>query len=100
MDPDQINHLGGMAAGLIAFIAIIVLVFVAFYIFLWWRICNKAGLPGALGFLILLPGIGELVLLCILAFSDWKVVPVPESPYYAPPPNYPPPPPPAYPPQA
>jgi len=93
MDPDQINHFGGMAAGFIAFIGIIILVFVVFYIFLFWRICTKAGLAGALSLLILIPGIGHLILLCILAFSDWKVVPIPQNPYYAPPPNYPPPPP-------
>jgi hypothetical protein len=43
MDPDQINHFGGMAAGFIAFLGIIILVFVVFYIFLFWRICTKAG---------------------------------------------------------
>jgi hypothetical protein len=89
MDPDQINHLGGMATGLIAFIGIIVLFFIALYIFLYWRICTKAGLEGALALLLLIPGIGRLILLCILAFSDWKVVPVPQNPYYAPPTSYP-----------
>jgi len=38
------------------------------------------------------------VLLYILAFADWKVVPLPQVAAY--PPAYPPPPPPPYPPQA
>jgi hypothetical protein len=92
MDPDQINHFGGVAAGVLAFIGIVILAFIVFYIFLFWRICTKAGLAGALSLLILIPGIGFLILLCILAFSEWKVVPVPDSPYYPPPPSYPPPP--------
>jgi len=72
------------------------LAIMAFFIFLFWRILVKAGLAGPLALLTLFPGIGPLIVLCIIAFSEWRVVPVPPQAYY--PPNYPPPP--AYPPSA
>jgi uncharacterized membrane protein YhaH (DUF805 family) len=99
MDPDQqhaANMMAGMGAGILLFIAIIFLAFLAFFIFLYWRIFTKAGLSGPLSLLILIPGIGPLIPLCILAFSEWKVVPAPQLyPGLQP---YPPPPPPSYPP--
>jgi len=60
----------------------------AFFIFLFWRILSKAGLAGPLALLTLLPVVGPLVVLCILAFSDWRVMPIPPAAYY--PPTYPP----------
>jgi hypothetical protein len=63
-------------------------------IFLLWRIFNKAGMGGPFSLLVLIPGIGPLVVLCILAFGEWKVVPI--APYGTLPPQYPPPP--SYPP--
>jgi uncharacterized membrane protein YhaH (DUF805 family) len=99
MDPDQqhaANMMAGMGAGIILFIVFIGLAFLAFFIFLYWRIFTKAGLSGPLSLLILIPGIGPLIPLCILAFSEWKVVPAPQLyPGLQP---YPPPPPPSYPP--
>ena len=44
----------------------------AFFIFLWWRIFSKVGYSGALGLLILVP-FGNLIVLCILAFSQWPI---------------------------
>lgn len=41
-----------------------------FKIFLWWRVFSKAGYSGAFGLLILAP-FGTLIMLCILAFSQW-----------------------------
>ena len=35
-----------------------------------WRICQRTGYPGWMGFLILIP-IVNLVLLYFIAFSDW-----------------------------
>lgn len=42
-----------------------------FIVFLFWRICEKAGHSGALSLITLIPGIGMLILLCILAFGTW-----------------------------
>lgn len=36
-----------------------------------WRICRRAGFSGALALLHLLPVVGPLTVMAILAFSDW-----------------------------
>ncbi len=41
-----------------------------------WFICKKAGFSPWLSLLCLVPAMGTLVLLYILAFADWKVTPV------------------------
>ena len=92
MDPQQTNQFAGMIAGMMGMFLLVGLVFTAFFIFLFWRILTKAGLSGPLALLILIPGIGYIIVLCILAFSDWQVVPAPPQYGYAPPPSsYPPP---------
>lgn len=62
-----------------------------------WFILKKAGFSPWLSLLCIVPSLGTLVLLYILAFADWKVIAAPQAMY---PPAYPPPPPPPYPPQA
>jgi energy-converting hydrogenase Eha subunit B len=54
-------------------IAAISLAVAAFVIFCWWRICAKAGYGGAMSLLVLLPGVGMIILLCILAFGRWPI---------------------------
>jgi hypothetical protein len=95
LDPNQMNHMAGAVAGMMGAFVLFGLIFTAFLIFLFWRILTKAGLAGPLSLLLLVPGIGWIIVVCILAFSDWRVAPLVAAPYY--PPNYPPPPP-AYPP--
>jgi hypothetical protein len=62
--------------------------------FLMWRICEKAGYNGAMGLLVLIPGIGLLILVCILAFDTWPIHRVqpygvpPQVPYGVQPPPY------------
>jgi hypothetical protein len=90
MDPDQAQHLGAAMAGFMGVFLLFGLAIVAFGIFLFWRIFAKAGLAGPLSLLVLVPGVGWIIVLCILAFSDWKVTPIAAAPYY--PPVYPPPP--------
>jgi uncharacterized membrane protein YhaH (DUF805 family) len=90
MDPQQQQQLAGAMAGMVGIFALIGFAIVAFAIFLFWRILGKAGLSGPLALLILIPGIGWLIVICILAFSDWRVVPVTTTPYFPPPPVYPP----------
>ena len=62
-----------------------------------WFICKKAGFSPWLSLLCIVASLGTLVLLYVLAFSQWKVVPAPQL-GYMPPPPYPPQPP--LPPQA
>jgi hypothetical protein len=83
---------GMMGVGMILFGIIFWLVVMAFMIWLFYRILTKAGMSGALAFLLLLPGIGPLIVICILAFGTWKVVPAPQVAYGStnfPPPGYP-----------
>ena len=101
MDQDPINHMAGATAGMMGFFMLIGLVIYAFIVFLFWRSLTKAGLAGPFALLVIIPGIGWFIVLCILAFSDWKVVPAPSrypglQPYPPPPPSYPPPPPTSY----
>lgn len=44
-----------------------------------WRILKKAGFTPWLALLCILPSLGTLVLLYVVAFSDWKVVSAPEA---------------------
>jgi len=37
-----------------------------------WRICQRAGYPGWLGILILIP-VANLLLLYFIAFADWPI---------------------------
>lgn len=99
---DQQQAAARVLAGMGAFFFVFVIfgfVVLAFMVFLFWRIFTKAGMSGALSLLILVPGVGGLIVICILAFADWKVVPV--TAYNSLPPQYPPPAyqPPPYPPQ-
>jgi hypothetical protein len=57
----------------------------------FWFICKKAGFSPWLTLLNLLP-LGGLVLVYVLAFAEWKVVPAPQILPYPPPyqPPYPP----------
>ena len=99
MDQNQINQFSGAIAGMFGILMLFGLVCCAFFVFLYWRIFTKAGLAGPLALLFLVPGIGWLIVPCVLAFSDWRVTPLPPNygglqPYPTQPPNYPPPPPP------
>lgn len=41
---------------------------------LFWRIFSKAGLPGALALLLLLPGVGLLAACLELAIAEWPAL--------------------------
>ena len=98
MDQYQQQHIAALMAGMGAFALLIGLAFAVFFIFCFWRIFTKAGLAGPLALLVLLPVLGPIVVLCILAFARWNVIPA-APPYGTLPPNYPYPPGPPNPPQ-
>ena len=56
---------------------ILVLVFSIFIYILpviaFWKICSKAGFPGALGLLMIIP-IANIILLLYLAFAEWPAL--------------------------
>ncbi len=55
-------------------VIILALVIIPAIVFLiaWWRIFGKAGWPGALGLLMIVPLV-NIVLLLILAFAEWPI---------------------------
>jgi hypothetical protein len=93
-NPEMIQHIMVMMA---AIIPIIMLVAIAIFMVPCWFICKKAGFSPWLSLLCIIPSLGTLVLLYVLAVADWKSTPPLQAAY---PPAYPPPPPPPYPPQA
>jgi hypothetical protein len=92
-DPAQIQHI---VMAMMAILPVIILVFLAIVITPYWFICKKAGFSPWLSLLNVIP-LGNLVLIYVLAFSDWKVIPAPQA-YWPPQQPYPPPPP-TFPPQ-
>ena len=93
-NPEMIQH---MIVAMMAIIPILIVIAIAVVMVPCWFILKKAGFSPWLALLCVVPSLGTLVLLYILAFAEWKVVPAPQAAGYPPP--YPPPPPP-YPPQA
>ena len=93
VDPAQIQR---MVIAMMAILPLFMLLFLAIVIVPFWFICKKAGFSPWLSLLHIVP-LGGLVLFYVLAFADWKVMPIPQ-PGFAPPVPYPPQPP--YPPQA
>lgn len=41
---------------------------------LFWRIFSKAGFPGALALLLLLPGVGLVAACLVLAVAEWPAL--------------------------
>jgi hypothetical protein len=87
MDPQQQQNMAGMMAGFGLIFLLISVVIYAILVFLFWRIFTKAGMAGPMALIAIIPGIGPLIVLCILAFGECKVVPVAAIAY---PPAYPP----------
>ena len=46
---------------------------IALFIWFYWRIFTKAGYNGAMALLNLIPGIGQLICILILAFGRWPI---------------------------
>ena len=85
LDPDQVQK---MVVAMMAILPLIILICLAIVIIPFWFICKKAGFSPWLSLLNIVP-LGNLVLIYVLAFAQWKVVPVPQMGY---PPPYPQPP--------
>lgn len=93
MDPQQSQQFGAAMAGMMGLFFLIWVVAIAFAVFCFWRIFTKAGMAGALSLLLIVPAVGPIIVVCILAFGEWKVVPRPTAyvPPYPPAGGYPPP---------
>jgi hypothetical protein len=86
-DPQQMQR---MAVAILTILPILILVGLIIVIVPCWFICKKAGFSPWLSLLNIVP-FGQLVLLYVLAFAEWKVVPAPQM-AWPPQPPYPPPP--------
>jgi hypothetical protein len=87
-DPATIQR---MMLAMIPIFLLMFLVVLAIIIVPFWFICKKAGFSPWLSLLNVIP-FGNLILIYVIAFSDWKVMPVPQA-YYPPQAPYPPQPP-------
>ena len=68
--PDGAALAGLMAFGCV-FWLILLLAAIAFPIFCFWRIFAKAGYNGAMALIWLIPAVGPIVVISILAFGTW-----------------------------
>lgn len=68
---------------------IVGIIFLALVIIPFWFICKKAGLSPWLSLIVLFPGFGTLILLYVLAFAEWNVVPKAQMAYIPPMPQPP-----------
>lgn len=78
MDPNySSSSTNGALAALAAYgliMGIIAIAAVVFTVIVYWRICSRAGYSGAMSLLMFIPGVGSLILLCILAFGEWPTL--------------------------
>ena len=77
---DDIQH---MVVAMMAILPLIILICVAIIIIPFWFICKKAGFSPWLSLLNLVP-LGNLILIYVLAFAQWKVMPIPQVAYTPP----------------
>ena len=83
-DPAQVQK---TAMAILALMPIFILLGLAIVIVPFWFICKKAGFSPWLALLNIIP-FGGLILMYILAFSEWKVVPVPQPGWPPTPPRF------------
>ena len=76
-------------AAVLPLVGIITLVALVIFIVPFWFICKKAGFSPWLSLLNLIP-LGNLILLYILAFAEWKTAPALSAPLNYPYPQVPP----------
>jgi hypothetical protein len=84
-NPPDAQTMTGILAMVAGFYLIVFLVVAVPLIIPTWFICKKAGFSPFLSLLIIVP-FGGLVLLYVLAFSEWKVAPAPSQIAWQPPP--------------
>lgn len=63
----------GVLTGIFMVYAIFVIGLIVLLIWFYWRIFTKAGYNGAMSLLNLIPGVGHLICVLILAFGRWPI---------------------------
>jgi hypothetical protein len=89
--PDSTQQIQQMMMMMIPIILGVTIIGLAIIVIPFWFICKKAGFSPWLTLLNIIP-LGNLVLVYVLAFAEWKVVPAGQILPYPPPyqPPYPP----------
>lgn len=77
-DPALVRH---VMLAMATIIPIIIIVAIALVMVPCWFILKKAGFSPWLSLLCLFPSLGTLILLYVLAFAEWKVMPAPQTLY-------------------
>jgi hypothetical protein len=85
-DQQQVN---AIIAAVVGFYFVLIVVIMAAVMVPFWFILKKAGFSPWLSFINIVP-FGTLILLYVLAFAEWKVIPAPQLSW---PPPFPPQPP-------
>ena len=85
-DPQQMQQAQKLVLGMLAVMPFFILLGIAIVMIPIWFICKKAGFSPWLSLLVVVP-FGGLILLYVLAFGEWKVIPAPQlaAPTYYPP---------------
>lgn len=63
----------GIFGGMMLFVIVIGAALTVFFVWMFWRVFARTGMNGALGLLCLIPSVGPLICLLILAFSRWPI---------------------------
>lgn len=87
-EPPNAEAIRHAAVAILTILPLLILVGLAILIVPFWFICKKAGFSPWLALLNIIP-FGNLVLIYVLAFAEWKVAPVPQAGWPVQPP-YPP----------
>ncbi|MFZ0662462.1 MAG: hypothetical protein WAM66_07215 [Acidobacteriaceae bacterium] len=79
------NHLHALQGILLIVMPLFAIVFIAIVVIPYWFIWKKAGFSPWFSLLMFVPVV-NFIMLYVLAFSEWKVVPIPQPsyPYYPP----------------
>jgi hypothetical protein len=73
MDNTNSAATASFLAGFILVYVVIIVGVLAFTIWAYWRMFEKAGFSGAMSLLNLIPGFGPLICLIVLAFGRWPI---------------------------
>jgi hypothetical protein len=85
-DSPNPNMVAGIIAAYLLFFAVFYVIAVVLVMIPTWFICKKAGFSPWLSLLCLLPSLGMLILLYVLAFAEWPSQRIaPPALAYAPP---------------
>jgi heme/copper-type cytochrome/quinol oxidase subunit 2 len=61
-----------MGVGMLVFMVFMTLISLALLILIWWKIFSKAGWPGALSLLLLVPVV-NIIIPFYVAFATWPI---------------------------